>query len=515
MRGLRIFIVCALFVATVAGLPLQSAVAQEAQAELAIQQPAYVSGEVETTTEGGDRIYQASGSPLLLRFQNADHDAVTSVSVRNGPGAISYDAELDLYRFRSDGQTGSSELVFIVEENGSTQEYTAVLQVDQIAWAHRPSDEDEQLQAAADKWRDVEQEAQQINPEEDPEEIVSTGLTIARFVESPFSSILQNMRNIFILMLFTPGGWVIFGTFLFISLAGVATGARYKNRTQKQLADVGDIKAEKDEAFLEKVRSRVLQQNDWNQLFPDDIARANRDIFGRNVWQGCRQFSLLWSPRSVKATVLQMMGQTGYAGYVVRDADGSVQEASVEQVGGDPDDHKPAIAPDTDIEGISVESVDLTALDFSTDADVIDAIHWSDLDDSVFQLDREQIDIDTVSLPISNRDIDDAEFLETVNPAFPDDFEDEEEFARVCGEVMEFVIEHPHTDELGRSREKLDLVSYLSEMSSVLADDGGFPVGHYQRKTFFWVAENLSTEDEVSETVDRINRDSVGGGEPT
>jgi hypothetical protein len=516
MRALRTITTCALLVALVAGVIGAPAAAQSQQADLAIEQPSYVSDDVERTTEGGDVIYRASGEELLIRVNNADHANITDVQIQNGPGSISYDATLGLYRLNTEGQTGSSTVVFSVAENGTATELRAIIQVDNVAWAHRGAEADQQLQEKADKWEQVESEAGEVDPEEDPEQVVSDALTYARFLDSPLQGLTESLRGALVILVFTPGGWIILAMFLGLSLYGVASSMRYRNRTQKQLADAGDIQVEKDKAYLNKVRESVLQQNDWNQLFPDDVARANRELFGRNVWQGVKQFALLWSPRSVRGTVLQMMGQAGWVGYAIRGADDELIEAGIAEAD-DPANFEPP-TPEVDVEGVTAETMDLCGLDFEADGEWIDAIGWQRLDDSVFQLDRDQIDIDDVHLPISNREIDDAAFMDRVNPEFTEDFKDEEHFARVCGEVLDFALEHDHTDELGRPREEMDLISYNVEMASILTDDGGFPTSEFQRNTFFWIAENLQAEDEVSETVDRINRDAAGsdpsGGEP-
>ena len=391
MRGLRTITTCALLVALVAGVITAPALAQTQQAELAIKQPSYVSSDVEQATDGGDVIYRASGEELLIRVQNADHGNITGVRVQNGPGSISYDGVLGLYRFVPEG-AGSSTLVFQVEENGTAAELRAIIQMEAVNWAHRDAEADQQLQKQADKWQQVENEAGDVNPEEDPETVVSDALTYARFLESPLQGLTDSLQGAIAVLAFTPGGWLISAIFLGISLLGVASGMRYRNRTQKQLADFGDIQIERDKAFLEKVRSRLLQQNDWNQLFPDDVARANRDLFGRNVWQGCKQFSLLWSPRSVKGTTLQLMGQDDWVGYAVRDDNGGLREAGIEQAG-DPESYEPP-EPDVEVDGVTVKTVDLAGLDFDADGDWIDAVDWHALDDRVFDLERDQIDID-------------------------------------------------------------------------------------------------------------------------
>lgn len=502
MKSIRLLVAAFVIAALVgaAGLAIQPAVADDGLADLEIEQPNYVPTDVVVSDEDGERIYEVGGDELLIRFTNADHANVTAVDVRDGPGTIEYDENIDLFRFDAEGQAGSSELLFQVEHaDGSVSEHRAILQVRDVHWTHRTAEEDQELREAANNWSQVESEAAQIDPDEDPADVVSRGLTFARFIDSPFSTFLADIQAILIMMVFRPGGWAILGVLIGMALIGVASGARYRNRTQKQLADWGDIQHEKDEAYLQKAR-RILQQNDWNQLFPDEIARAMREYFGRNVWQGFKQYMLLRSPVSVKGTVLQMMAQLGYEGYRVETDDGEIE--AIVTTDGEPD-------------GENVTAIDLSALDYENEdhREFIEAVDPEDLDEKVYKASDEQIDLSSASFPISNREVDDADLLKEINPAFPEDYENEEEMARHLGQMMQFVIEHPHTDENGQSRRDMDLLSFMSEMDTVLADQAEFPAGHFQRRELLWLADHIAPEDELKETVENLSQDSIGGDE--
>ena len=511
MSKRRLF-ACALVALLALSLTVQPAAAAE-PADLTIEQPDYVDSDVVvSSTDAGTPIYEVSGSELLIQVENLDRENTTAFEVRDGPGSISFDEELGLYRFETDGQAGTSEVLIQGRPGGELVEFEAVIQVEQAAFTTRTVEADQELQQNADRWQEVASEAEQVDPTREPEAVVSDGLTYARFFDSPFSTLVQDIQGALAILVFRPGGWVILGILLSIAFIGVASGARYRNRTQKQLADFGDIQAERDEAFLNKAR-RILQQTDYNQLFPDDVAERMRDLFGRNPWIGFKSYLLLRSPTSVKGNVLKMMSQLGYRGYYRTDDEGAVAEAWVAQTDpGDRGDGEDTVRSD----GGMVMPLTLSNLDYHTDThrQFIDTIDHGQLDETVFELSPDDIDLDAVDLPISNREVDDAELIERLNPEFPSDFEHEEEMAEYLAQFIEFVLEHPHTDDMGRSKRGMDLISFLAEMDSTLADEAQFPVGHFMRRELLWVAENLETDAEIGETIDRLESGAVGADRP-
>jgi len=482
------------FVLLAAGLLLAYAgiapvMAAGEQANLSIVQPDYVDGSVTTDTADDEIIYGVKGPRQLITFESAPNATVSDFGIAEGSGSLDYQASTDLYIFIPDGN-GSTTLFWVA--NGTR--YEAVIQTESVDWVHRSSTADQSLNEQAEKYQQIESEVEQMAPDSETDDVISSALTYWKFFDSPFSSLIQDMRGTLAIMFLRPGGLIITGFFLAIALLGVASGARYRNRTQKQLADIGDIEIEKSEAYLKKAK-RILSNTDYNEFLPDDAARAMRETLGRNPWIGFKNYLLLRSPVHVKGVVLQMMGAVGYQGRYRRGYDGQITEAWVER-------------DDVSTDGDGVERMDLSALDYDNidHRDYVQAVPSDQLDYSVFQ---EDIGPDDVSFPISNRQVDDAELLEELNPHFPDDFEDEEHLARALGSMVEFVCDHDHTDAWGLPHRELDLLSFLAEMDSVLADEADFPVGHVHRRMLVYIADNMEREDEVTETVERLEEDGV------
>lgn len=488
----------------VAGVGAQSQT--DAQpADLNIVQPSYVDGNVDSDMSGGDRIYRVTGPRHVITLANADHENVTGSGIADGNGEFAFDEGLDAYVFETAGNGTTTVYWTVTETDGNattTQRYEASIQADETAWVHRTGSEDERLREKASKFDEIAAEVDRVAPNMAVDEAISSGLTFVRFFESPFSTLSNDMRGVLLMMALRPGGWIIAGFFIGIALLGVASGARYRNRTSKQFRDIGDIEVEKTEAYLKKAQ-RILSNCDYNDFLPDDAARAMRDLLGRNPWIGFKNYLLLRSPTHVKGLVLQMMAQIGYEGHVTRTPDGAIKEAWVDHPRDD--DGGVSTAPDG---GMDADDVSLADLEPANESDraFIDHIPGDELDMDVFQAD---IDPDSVEFPISNRDVDDSQLLEELNPHFPDDFDDEEHLAQALGNLVEYVVNHNHTDEWGRSDRELDLLSFLSEMDSVLADEADFPLGHVQRRMLVYIADNMEKEAEMTETVDRLETEGV------
>lgn len=490
-----------------------AAVGAETQqrADLLIEQPSYIDSSVEIEQTKDTVVYRVRGGEHNIRLQNADHADVVSAGIEDGSGSLVYNAQSDAYEFDTEGKEGSTTLFWEVEQTETrevqegnetvmrnetiTVRYTAVIQAKDVDWAHRPVEADKELQTKANNWESVKQEAESLAPNQDTEEVISSAFTYFRFFDSPFSTFVADMRATLTLMFLRPGGWVITGIFLGVSLIGLAYGARYRNRTQKQFEDLADLQVEKDEAYLQKVRRIVLQQNDWNQFLPDDLSRSMRDFFGRNVWQGYKQYLQIRSPIHIKGVVLQMMAQIGYTGRVERDDAGDIVDAHV--------------VDDTRADGGTTgDRVDLARLDpdDAKDREFIAATPGNSLNEDVFNAD---IDMQAVDFGIGHREIDDSDLLDEINPDVPGDFEDEEQLAMILAELIQFVTEHQHTDELGRPNRNMDIVSFLAEMDSVLADEADFALGQIQKRLLLKAAEEMDPGDDLQDTVDRVQTEGV------
>lgn len=517
MRRVATALLAALLVATlVAGAGGAAAAdADEARANLTIEQPPYIDTDVTSDPAGETIVYEVRGPEHRLHLENAAFANVTDAGVLDGPGVIERDAEREAFVLDADGKDATARLYFDVEANNATTRYVADVRVSDAQWTHLPSDEYQDEQDELATWASIKREAESVAPGQDPVKTIEDGLDYVTFFGSPLSSLFADMQGTLVMLFFTPGGLIIGGGLLVVVVVMLARAYRYRNRMQKQLAQYEEIQREIDEAWLKKART-ILQQCDLNELFPDHIARALRDYFGRNNWLAFKGYALLRSSESVKGTLLQAMGQKGYIGRLEYTEDGRLVDARV--VEGEIDDEdggeKIPIADggdgDDDEGDGYYEKVDLTALAHDDDRDrrVIDMIPWDDVDEDVLD---EDVDPSEVHFPIDPTGVSDDDLVDALNPEFPGDFEDREQMAEVLGELIQFVTTHPYTDAEGHVRRDMDLLSFLMEMDSILHDDADFPVAYLYQKELLYIAENIDKGDQLRDRVDAAELDGVAG----
>ncbi|MFP8891843.1 hypothetical protein ACLI4U_19035 (plasmid) [Natrialbaceae archaeon A-CW2] len=465
------------------------------RANLEVEQPVYIDSDVDVERTDNATIYHVRGPEHTIEFGNANYSNVTDYGVLDGPGSLEANDELETFEFDANEAEATTAVYFDVEQDGEQTRYVADIRVSDVKWAHVPADEYAEQQDELAAWEQLQREAQNAVPGQDPVETIQSGLRYEAFFESPTAALRQDMQGTLIMLVMTPGGLIIGGTFVGVAVLMLAKAYRYRNRMQKQLADLESIDREMDEAWLQKAR-QILQQVDLNELFPDHLARALRDYFGRNTWLAFKQYELLRSSVSVKGTMLQMMAQTGYVASVERDDTGHVTKAN-------------AVREDAVDEGS--ETVDLSSLEYEDEDDraIIDAIPSDDLDEDVFEAD---IDVSKVSFPIDNRDVSDSDLVAELNPSFPGDFEDREELARVLAKLMGFVADHPHTDDDGITRREKDLLSFLMEMDTILHEEADFPPAYIHQKELLYVAEHMDKGEQLNDRIEALELDGVSSG---
>lgn len=473
------------------------------RADLEIDQPDYIDTDVEVDRAENATIYEVRGSEQTISFGNANYSNVTDVGVLDGPGSIEPDDSSETFAFDPDGAEATTAIYFDVSEDGETTRYVADVRVSDVEWAHVPQSEYDEDQEALSTWDSLQRDAEGIMPGQDPVETIEDGLGYVKFFDSPFSSLVEDMQGTLIMLFWTPGGLVVGGSVLFTLVIVLAKHYRYKNRTQKQFAELEEMQREKAKAWKQKAQ-KILQQCSHNDLWPDHIARAMRDYFGRNVWLAKHEYTQLRTPISVKGTALQMMAQIGYVGRVEHDDAGNPIDARAVKRSGDGYEDIPVT------DGGNVEEIDLADLDYENDTHraIIDLIPADDLDEDVFQAD---IDVSEVSFPIDNREIEDGDLIDELNPDMPGDFEDREQLARVLSEMIQFVANHDHTDRDGNVRREKDLLSFLMEMDTVLNDEADFPAAYWMQKELLYVAEHMNKGDQLQDRLDAAELDGVSG----
>ncbi|MFD1526031.1 MULTISPECIES: hypothetical protein [Halobacteriales] len=495
------------------------------RAEVTVSQPDYIDAEVSTDRAENATVYHAHGPEQTLTLENANYSNVTDVGVLDGPGTIEPNDATETFTFDPQGNEATTRVYFDVRENGATTRYIADVRVSDVAWAHVPQSKYDDQQDELSTWESVKRDAQNIAPGQDPTETIRSGLQKEGFFASPGQSLLNDMIGTVTMLFWTPGGLVIGGLILAIVVVSIAKHYRYRNRTQKQFAELEEMQREIDDAWLQKAR-KIIPQMSLNEMFPDHIARALRDHLGRNTWLAFKQYSLFRSPASVKGTMLQMMAQVGYVGRLEYDENGQLIEAravkgSLEDDGDDDGESIP-ISDGGERTG-HVETFDLSNLEYENDRarEIIEMIPADDLDERVFD---EEIDISRVNFPIDNDEVSDAELIDELNPSFPGDFEDREQYARVLAELMQFVADHDtYTDDEGNVRREMDLLSFLMEMDTILHDEADFPPAYMYQKELLCAAEHMDKGERLNERVEsaeldgvsssRINLDGVGGAD--
>ena len=522
-RRIHLLLVASLLAMSLGATATPAAAAANVQeAEVIIDQPTYVDSGIETDQTGNGTIHHVSGDSFRIWLESVNHDDVESWGIAEGAGSLEYDRVRDYWRFTPDGN-GTMSLYWIeqterereVQTSNGTEVQTetvdvrheTTVQVDTLDWTHRPRAEDREIQRAADNWSSVERQVERNFPDRGTNDVVSAALTKEIFFASPFSSFFADMQAVVIMLTMRPGGLAILGTFLATFLVSSYGLLKFRNRAQKQLRDERTLEEEIQEVEVEKTKT-ILNQHDHNDLFPDDISQSMRDLLGSNPWVASKQYCQIRGPLKTKGTILQLMGQVGYDGRVETDDDGDVLSAWVIHEDGE-------AGSDIAADGGAVdgEPVDLTQLDDSDrhDRAIIEAIPGDQLDLSIFDQ-PERLDPTTVSLPIDNRDVDDADLLEELQPQFPYHFDDEAHMAECLGRLMQFVENHPaYTDPDGNVRDGQDLLNWMAEMDTVLADEADFPLARAQRRVLYYIADTMDPEGRLEEQIEDTRQEGVTG----
>ncbi len=498
-------------------------------ADLEIEQPPWIDDDVDSDRSANRTLYEVRGDRYEIELQGVDESEVTNYGVASGDADIQQHADQWVVEPGGEGTIALYwDVAETVEDGNSTTttetRYTASLAASDLEWSHLSEDELEDLENDADNWSAVESEASSIDPERSTDEVLSVAFTAAEFFISPFQSVTEGIQATLMIMTLEPGGMMVLA--LFLGLLGItaALGFRWRNRYQKQLGDLDRVQTEMDEMWLNKVK-RILQQYEWSDILPDHLAQTMHDMWGPNVWVGFKNYQLMRSPAHTKGLWLQMMHQIGYRGLITRNLEGEIVGARALQQDEIEDELRGDVTVDSEIdifrgdespmsdggtEQLERFSFETLRFDNPEHRKIIDAIPASDLDQRVF-LESVEIDAAALSLPITNHNVQDAELVRLMNPDIPGDFESYEQMATAHGKLLETVVNHPYySDDTGEVDREMDLLCFMSELDSVLADKAEFAPADIQRKVLFWVAENMDDEAKLREDLADVHMSGVG-----
>lgn len=509
-------ILAIVLVVAIGGAPLSAGsstgpVDGDAHAILDIEQPTYIDTSVDIDRGENRTTYHVSGPEQRILLEGYDIDDVVEYGILEGSGDLSLDHDRQEYILDAQDEAGTRILYFDVEEtveiedgNETIEEtvierHVAAVQIDRVSWQHLEGDQASDLRSDAENWSVVASQAERLAPGEDPEETISRSFTLYEFWDSPGQTFFADMQAAIIILTSRPGGLALLGLILGSVLIGTYGSLKTASKRERQFAEVEDLDEARRDAALQNAR-RVLSEVDWNAIFPEHHARSLRDLLGDDVWLGFKRYMLLRSPTSVKGTVLQAMGAAGYTAEIRRDEYGDPVDIVV----------KPPDSVQTDpSEGW--ERLELGGLDYDDPEDrlLIDLVPGSSLDLDVFASDA--ISLDDVRFPITNRDVDEEDLVDELDPRFPGDFEDEKQLAEVLEAMIGYVVAHDHTDESGVSRREMDILSFMAELDSLLCDSADFPVWHVERRILLYVAENMDPGEELQDRIDEMSRDGLDG----
>jgi len=364
-RLFSITLVVLLVAGGVAPLVASSAQAQDSletrSAQLFVDQPHYVDGDVATTTTNGTRTYGATGSPLELHPQNFESGAVIDFGVTTDAGALTYDEQTGEFTLSAD-ETGTYELYWIVAEqtvvertqNNTTTNVTATQQVRYTARIdlsgpltldHVEPGSVEETREDAQKWREFNETVQDLRednlwvkfglqPPLSTEETVQEMVNAYLLKNNPTRALSGDITQILLLIALSLGG-----LFLALIVTGYHTVVvgflmRKLNRHESVEAEEGAV-AEKLEAQRRRERKTSVANQSFADIWTDDFVAEAMSDEGRNPLQA---FTNYWGRLSEVATMrwwLQVMGQNGYVARAVDDVpapDGGT-DLTVDEVG--------------------------------------------------------------------------------------------------------------------------------------------------------------------------------------
>lgn len=464
-------------VATLLGPAVSVGVAapQTTDAELAITQPHYVDGSIETTSANGTTVYQAGAVPLEIVPQNFAADNVIDYGIEtDGGGAeLAYDEELGEFVFMADAD-GTYSVFWSVERevavenetgNGShietrRERYMAKIRLSGLTdMVHQPTADLEETRAQADKWQEWNAT---VN---DARETIGTGLLVQVGLASPPTTqeTLQGMVNAYLtfkaplhmltgnytqiltLITFTFGGWLFVATVILPLIVVIAGLAYRSNRFEITEADEGRLSKRAGE-MAKHEDQRSLANDTHNDVWDDDYIAAAMRNEGDDPLTATTNWLAKFRPRYQFHARLQAMAADGWVAVV----DQRVHSDGGEATDGDASDTEAASIVDAHVarkDTVDEES-ETVSLNVTPDDDLLEALNWSQIE-IWEEFDLLEADIDPTEVRTTPVDVFDLEELIKLTDLDMRQFEDERHAAQNMVELFRFIRQNPLTDEHG------------------------------------------------------------------
>lgn len=478
---LRTLLICLLLIGTVVPAAAAGAAAADPaadDAQIAIEQPHYVSEGVQTSRTNNTTTYEVEGSHFEILPQNFDADQVVTFGVREESASMTFDRSTGEFVLNVQ-ETGTYRLYWtatkqVAAGNNSTTtqrvRYETRVQVDNAEYQHLSSSRYDELQADAENWSVVVSTFSQIGPDDvGIEQKLKQARNAYEFLVDPLSALSGDASAAIILLTWTNGGRLVLGALLIIPIAIVAPVIISYRRLKKQVPEMADIDEERMRLWKEK-RENALVEVVPHKLFDGRMADKMQQHFGDDLREVLVAVFGTVGDEQLKRLFLQAMGQQGYT--ATQGPDGveihEPGDAAVADGGEQPDN--PLVNPS---------------------ADTVKHVDWDDIDRQAL---GDDVAMDALDSPIEPTDVDD-DMLAQFDISIPEDFNSREELADALGQVMQYGLSHNYTDREGCIRPEQSVLNTLHKLATITHERYDVPVMRYYRDMFFYLSDNLSGDE--------------------
>lgn len=533
----------AIIVLVLAGALVAGAVPATAQddvltrdADLVVEQPHYVDGDVETRQFNGTQTYVATGSVLDLHAQNFAPGDVVDYGVQTTGGRLSYDSATGQFRFGANA-SGTYQLYWVVAEqvavagnqtqagNATATNATGGTVTRQVRYAanvrvsgtepkaHLAESDLAATRDAAGKWREFNATVQELrdanlllqSADLSTEETIQGMVNAYILQNDPLRALTGNITAVVLILFTTLGGGLLLVILLGYHTVVVNKFRRALNRAESIEGDEGAL-AERMAGLEREERLRELQNHDWNDVFEDDhIAHAHRTL-GDTPLEGFARFTgTLLQPRVWLRERLQAMGSEGYVAVA--------EDATIVTDGGDADANADADGPDWEqIDAARVAPADEVGPDTPTDdlrdpSDaLLDALDWGQPAIRDFDLAAADLDLPDGSPPPETLDIDELTAQAELDL---EQFDSTEQAGRYLREWLAAVRTHDFTETDGTVDTARYVLNRWLQTAQLGRDEFALPVD-YMTEAIEAAIEWNDPEENAAATVDAI-RAGTGG----
>jgi hypothetical protein len=506
--------------ASAVGAPIAGVAAQPSaeSADLVVEQPHYIDGDVSQSAANGTTVYEARGASLTIHPQNFDAERVVNFGTTTGNASLSYDRQTGAFTLTPE-QTGTYELYFTAERTvlvdgadnttanataNETQQtvtrqyrYEARIRVTGgLDLVHRSEGALDETRTAAQNWREFNSTIHQrdLVGGSGLDSSLSEMISWYELRKHPQEALTGGVVG-FLILGFTTTAVIVPVIFLGWHTKAISALRRKLQTSEAIKSEEGTAKDAVAELEQREER-QAAQTTFWTDLdgVDDQIAQGLREMFGPTVHDGFVEFLPAVMPRVLVRDRLQAMGHDGWVAVVdERDRDGQITGTHLE---------RGADAPaDADV-------VDLAGADDETLSRVRDGLEsWDCAPLNEFDLTSVEFDADAVSTEFERLDFDEvAQRLQ----ADMRHFGSNGAFGEYLNEFVDHVMQSPEVDDEGRPDDVRYVMSHFLKVSQRLDGQHNYPVVGWVREEIERSLMDFSADDHASSVIDEIETGAGG-----